>query len=127
MQHARKRFSKQAVKGTYAEGFTVFPGENLVKHVGNHAGDVFDRCGCPSQLSISEQLQNNDYFSRWETLLNVLSKYDAVLRPLPIMQPAYERIATILRYDPRAEEDTTMTQDLPIAVAVPVASVPHTG
>ena len=77
-------------------------------------------------LSVHEQLQQNDWFCRIGTLCNLLSKHDAVLRPLAIMQPVYEFLTDIFGYDPRLadrklakEEDVVMALPLAEAVVVP--------
>ena len=69
------------------------------------------------RLSVHEQIQQVDYFTRWKTLLVVLAEHDAVLCGDATMAPAYAKIAEVLGYDPsvtdrkppKQEEDVVMS------------------
>ena len=126
LRHARKRFEKQEIVFSLAGGVKVFPGENLVEPTGDLDGDVFDRCDDMKDLSVHEQLQQNDWFCRMGTLCILLSKHDAVLRPLAIMRPVYEFLTDTFGYDPRyadrrSRKDVVMAEAVPMAEAIPMA------
>ena len=106
----------------------MFLGEDLVEPTGNLDGDVFGRCGNMEDLSVHEQLQQNDWFCRIGTLCNLLSKFDKTLRPesgdgIPIMQAVYE-FNEIFGYDPdtliESHKDVVTAEAIQTVEALPL-------